>query len=134
MMIHTSLGNTTTPVVVDIRDIENRARQTSEAVTQIVENHERMMSLADIVVDSEAFNHLHSMTAFSLHKLQTNLRSLHHQMTTYAGAIGPDDTQFHQVRANAAAALEIADIYLSPTTAPHPILHPGRHNMKGQEY
>ena len=90
MMIHTSLGNTKTPVVVDIRDIENRARLTSEAVTRIVDNHERMMSLTDVVVDPEAFNHLHSTAAFSLYKLQTNLRLLHHQIATYADAIGPD--------------------------------------------
>ena len=48
-MIHNSLGNATTPVVIDIRDIENRTRQISEAVTYTVDNHERMMSLADIV-------------------------------------------------------------------------------------
>ena len=130
-MIHNSLGNATTPVVIDIRDIENRTRQISEAVTYTVDNHERMMSLADIVADPEARNHLYSTTAFSLHKLQTTLRSLYHQMTNYAVAIGPDDTQFHQVRANAAAALEIADIYLSPTTAPHPILRPGATQHEG---
>ena len=76
-MIHTSLSNTTTPVVVDIGNIMDRTRLSSLAITQIVENHTKMVSLNDVVVDAEVFNHLHAATASSLYKLQTNLRSLH---------------------------------------------------------
>ena len=83
-----------------------------------------MVSLTDIVVDAEFFNHLHAATASSLYKHQADLRSLHQQMTVYAGAMGPNNTDFHHVRANAAAAIELADLYLSPTTTPHLIFHP----------
>ena len=99
-MFHTSLGNTTTPAVIDVRNTMDRTRMSSLAITQIVENHTKMVSLTDVVVDAKVFNHLHAATASSLYKLQTNLRSLHQQMTVYAGAMGPDDSEFHHVRAN----------------------------------
>ena len=66
-MFHTPLDNTT-PVVVDIGNIMDRTRQSSLAVTRIVENHTNMVSLTDIVVDAEFFNHLHAATASSLYK------------------------------------------------------------------
>ena len=95
-MFHTPLDNTT-PVVVDIGNIMDRTRQSSLAVTRIVENHTRMVALADVVVDVEFFNHLHATTASSLYKHQTDLRSLHQQMTVYAGAMDPNNTDFHHV-------------------------------------
>ena len=71
------LGNpTTTPVVIDIRDIMDHTRMSSLAITQIVENHTRMVSLTDVTIDVEFFNHLHAATTSSLHKLQTNLNTL----------------------------------------------------------
>ena len=123
-MFHTPLDNTA-PVVIDIGDILDRTRQSSLAVTRIVENHTRMVALAGVVVDVEFFNHLHATTASSLYKHQTDLRSLHQQMTVYAGAMDPNNTDFHHVRANAAAAIELADLYSSPTTNPHLDFHPG---------
>lgn len=114
-----ALGNlTTTPVVINIRDIMDRTRMSSLAVTQIGENHIRMVSLAVGAAGDEYFNRLHEVTTSSLHQLQANLRALHQQMTVYAGSMGPNETEFHQVRANAAAAIELADLYLSPTAIP----------------
>ena len=45
-------------------------------------------------------------------------------MTAYADAMGPTETEFHQARANAAAAIELADIYLSPAPIPQLVLQP----------
>ena len=122
---------TTTPVVVDIGDIMDRTQKLSIAVNEIGENHIRhmgMVSLAVDVVGNEYYDHLHEMTITSLQQIQANLRVIHQQMTAYAGAMGPTEIEFHQVRANAAAAIELADLYLSP--APIPQLVPWAYNME----
>ena len=105
----------------------DRTQKLSIAVNEIGENHIRhmgMVSLAVDVVGNEYYDHLHEMTITSLQQIQANLRVIHQQMTAYAGAMGPTEIEFHRVRADAAAAIELADLYLSPTPIPQLVLHP----------
>ena len=116
-----------TPVVVDIREIMDRAQKLSIAVSEIGENHARHMEMVSLTVDvvgNEYYDYLHRMTITSLQRIQANLRVTHRQMTAYADAMGPTETEFHQARANAAAAIELADIYLSPAPIPQLVLQP----------
>ena len=125
-------GNpTTTPVIIDIRDIMNRTQASSVAVNQIGENHVRAMSMSVGVVSDEYFSRLHNITTSSLGQLQADLKALHRRMTAYADVMGPGETEFHQIRANAAAAIELADIYLSPTAFPQRAVQP--ENMQPAE-
>ena len=56
------------------------------------------------VVNDKYLKRMHDITTSSLGQLQTDLKALHQQMTVYAGAMGPGETEFHQIRANAQRA------------------------------
>ena len=120
---------TTTPMVVEVNigDIMEQAKRLSIAVNEVGENNMRHMgavSLAVDVVGSEYYDHLHEMTTTSLQRIQANLRVIHQQMTAYTSTMGPNATEFHKVKADVAAAIELADLYLSPTPIPQLIFHP----------
>ena len=102
----------------------NRTRETSAAVRQLGENHIRTMNMPAGVVNDEYLKHMYEITTSSLGSLRMELKSLHRQLTTYADEVGPGDIEFHQVRTGAAAAIELADIYLSPTAFPQRALRP----------
>jgi hypothetical protein len=122
---------TTTPIIIDIRDIMNRTQASSVAVNQIGENHVRAMSMSVSVVNNEYLNRLHDITTSSLGQIQTDLKALYRRMTAYADVMGPGETEFHQIRTNAAAAIKLADIYLSPTAFPQRAFQP--ENMQPPE-
>ena len=120
---------TTTPMVaeVNIGNIMEQAKRLSVAVNEVGENNMRHMgavSLAVDVVGSEYYDHLHEMTTTSLQRIQASLRVIHQQMTAYTSTMGPNATEFHRVKADVAAAIELADLYLSPTPIPQLIFHP----------
>ena len=120
---------TTTPMVIEVNvgDIMEQAKRLSLAVNEVGENNMRHMgavSLAVDVVGSEYYDHLHEMTTISLQQIQASLRVIHQQMTAYTSTMGPNATEFHRVKADVAAAIELADLYLSPTPIPQLIFHP----------
>ena len=102
----------------------NRTMETSAAVHQLGENHIRTMNMPAGVVNDEYLKHMYEITTSSLGSLRTELGSLYRQLTTYADEVGPGDIEFHQIRTGAAAAIELADIYLSPTAFPQRALRP----------
>ena len=61
---------------------------------------------------------MHDITNSSLKQLQAELKPLYRRMTAYANTRDPNDVEFHRIRTDAAAAIELADIYLSPTAFP----------------
>merc|ERR1739836_322804 len=77
------------------------------------------------VVTDEYLKHMYEITTSSLSNLRMELKSLYRQLTTYADKAGPGDIEFHQVRTGAAAAIELADVYLSPTAFPQRALRMG---------
>ena len=107
-----------TVIEIDIRDVMNRTRETSAAVHQLGENHIRTMNMPAGVITDEYLKHMYEITTSSLGNLRMELKSLYRQLTTYADKVGPGDIEFHQVRTGAAAAIELADVYLSPTAFP----------------
>ena len=114
---------TTTPMVIEVNigTIMEQAKRLSVAVNEVGENNMRHMgavSLAVDVVGSEYYDHLHEMTTTSLQRIQASLRAIHQQMTAYTSTMGPNATEFHRVKADVAAAIELADLYLSPTPIP----------------
>ena len=107
-----------TIIEIDIRDVINRTRETSAAVHQLGESHIRTMNMPAGVITDENLKHMYEITTSSLGNLRMELKSLYRQLTTYADEVGPGDIEFHQVRTGAAAAIELADVYLSPTAFP----------------
>ena len=132
-MVHTSLDNTTPVVQVDIGSILDQARLSSASIIQIVEHYTQLMSR---IADAESLNFLNSMAASALYSHQTNLQSLQQQMATYAGAMN-GNSQFHQIQANAAEAVMIAELYRSQVNVLHAtIVHPATtisHNNEAQQ-
>ena len=123
----TNMAEPTTPsftadgptiIEIDIRDVMNRTRETSAAVHQLGENHIRTMNMPAGVITDGYLKHMYEITTSSLGNLRMELKSLYRQLTTYADKAGPGDIEFHQVRTGAAAAIELADVYLSPTAFP----------------
>ena len=123
----TNMAEPTTPsfttggptiIEIDIGDVINRTRETSTAVHQLGENHIRTMNMPAGVITDEYLKHMYEITTSSLGNLRMELKSLYRQLTTYADKVGSGDIEFHQVRTGAAAAIELADVYLSPTAFP----------------
>ena len=110
--------NQPTPVVIDIRDVMDRTRSASIAIKQIGGNRVRAMSMPVGVISDEYLKNMHDITASSLGQLQAELKPLYRRMTAYANMRDPNDVEFHRIRTDAAAAIELADIYLSPTAFP----------------
>ena len=119
-----------TPVAIDMGDIMNRTRETSAAVHQLGENHIRTMNMPAGVITDEYLKHMYEITTSSLGNLRMELKSLYRQLTTYADKVGPGDIEFHQVRTGAAAAIELADVYLSPTAFPQRALRLEAANLR----
>ena len=114
-----------TIIEIDIRNVINRTRETSAAVHQLGENHIRTMNMPAGVVTDGYIQHMYETTTSQIDSLRTELKSLYRQLTTYADGADPGDIEFHQVRTSAAAAIELADIYLSPTAFPQRALRMG---------
>ena len=131
-MFHTPLDNTTPVVQVDIGRLLDLASTSSASITQIVENYTQTMSR---VVDADTRNLLNSMADSALYSHQVNLQSLQQQMDTYAGAMR-GNPQFFQIKANAAEAVLLAEVYRSQTNTIHAtIVHPAAtisHNTEAQ--
>ena len=87
------------------------------------------------VVDADTCNLLNSMADSALYSHQVNLQSLQQQMDTYAGAMR-GNPQFFQIKANAAEAVLLAEVYRSETNTIHAtIVHPAAtisHNTEAQ--
>ena len=121
-MIQDSLDKMAPVVQVDIRGILEQARLLSASIIQVVDHYTDLMSR---ITDAEVLNYLNSMAAPALYRLQYNLQSLQQQMATYAGAMSPDDSEYHHIQANAEKAIKIAEIYLSQVNIlPATVLHP----------
>ena len=112
-IIQDSLNRMAPVVQIDIRSIMEQARLSSASIIQVVDHYTDLMSR---ITDAEVLNYLNSMAAPALYKLQNNLQSLQQQMTTYAGAMSPDDSEYHHIQANAEKAIMIVEIYLSLST------------------
>merc|ERR1739844_142278 len=96
----------------------DRTQLASITINQIGENHVRAMSMPVGVISDEYLKNMHDITASSLGQLQAELKPLYRRMTAYANTRDPNDVEFHRIRTDAAAAIELADIYLSPTAFP----------------
>ena len=121
-MIQDSLDKMAPVVQVDIRSILEQTRLSSASIIQVVDHYTDLMLR---ITDAEVLSYLNSMAAPALYRLQNNLQSLQQQMATYADAMSPDDSEYHQIQANAEKAIMIAEIYLSQVNIlPATILHP----------
>ena len=100
----------TGPVVIDIRQVMNQARLSTESIIQVVEHYEDMLESAKNI----AIVYLNGMAAPMLQNLQRDLQSLQRQMVIYAGTVNPDSgLEYHTIQADTVQAITVADVYVS---------------------
>ena len=75
-------------IVIDIQQIMNQARMSTESIIRIVEIYGDTLE----GVDNTAIIYLNSMATPMLQNLYLNLQSLQRQMVIYASAVNPEST------------------------------------------
>ena len=94
----------TGPVVIDIRQVMNQARLSTEIIIRVVGHYEDMLEAAE----NTAIYYLNSMAAPMLRNLQLDPQSLQRQMVIYAGAVNPNSgLEYHTIQANAVQAITV---------------------------
>ena len=109
-----NLSTRTAPVLINVGQIMERARLSSEGIVRVIAHYESMLAGAD----SAILNYLNSIAAPMLQSLQQDLQSLQRQMATYADIMNPNSVEYHTIQANTAQAITIAKIYLSSNSLP----------------
>ena len=104
----------TKPVLIDIRQIMDRARLSSESIVRVIAHYGDMLAGTDEAI----LNYLNSMADPMLQNLQQELQILQRQMATYADVMNPNSVEYHTIQANAVEAITIAEIYLSSNGLP----------------